>query len=75
MLAVNVDDVEQHSWNTGDAAGETKGVRDRAGRARTLKSENMTTLYCTVCWAQRVREKNADARIQIGVQYAYGLVR
>jgi hypothetical protein len=48
VLAVNANavDGEQHSWDNGDATGETKGVRDRAGRARTLKSENMTVLYC-----------------------------
>ena len=45
LAAVNAVDVEQHGWNTGNAAGEMKGARDRAGRARALKSENITVLY------------------------------
>ena len=43
-LAVSAVGVEQHGWNTGNAAGEAKGVHDRAGLARTLRSENMTVL-------------------------------
>jgi hypothetical protein len=65
VLAVNAVDVEQHSWNKGDAAGETKGVRDRAGRARTLKSENMTVLYCVLGSTRSGKEGRRE--IQIGV--------
>ena len=44
VLIVNLGDVEQHGW-------KAKGVRGKAGRARTLRSENMTAQHSTVVYA------------------------
>jgi hypothetical protein len=50
LLTANLGDVEQHSW-------KAKGARGKAGRAKTLRSENMTAQYsCSiVCWLKLER--------------------
>ena len=42
-------DAEQHGRNTGNVSRGTKGVRNRAGRERTLNSENIACTVLRVC--------------------------